>query len=345
MCILYDGDAAGMKASLRGIDLILKEGLNVKVVTFPEGEDPDSFAKSHSSSEVSEHLTKTAQDFLVFKAGLLMQDVGDNPVKKAAAIHEIVESIALVPDQVLRSLYIQQCARLLSVNEQALISEMNKVLRKQYRKKLGDDQPIPEELIPTEISPPQPTLEDVGTTPQERDLLRLLLAYGHERINVPVFDDEGNPAEDESTVAETMFELLALDDILFDEPLFREIYLDYRFATNTGNTIDAARYVAHERQDWRGTAIDLLTDRHVLSPNWKDRHKIHVKRESEQLYDAIEEAVDILKERRVDRMVRDRQEQLKSADHTAMMLLLAEIQRLNEAKMKLAKRTGRVVVG
>ena len=345
VCILYDGDAAGMKASLRGIDLILKEGLNVKVVTFPEGEDPDSFAKSHSSSEVSEHLTKTAQDFLVFKAGLLMQDVGDNPVKKAAAIHEIVESIALVPDQVLRSLYIQQCARLLSVNEQALISEMNKVLRKQYRKKLGDDQPIPEELIPTEISPPQPTLEDVGTTPQERDLLRLLLAYGHERINVPVFDDEGNPAEDESTVAETMFELLALDDILFDEPLFREIYLDYRFATNTGNTIDAARYVAHERQDWRGTAIDLLTDRHVLSPNWKDRHKIHVKRESEQLYDAIEEAVDILKERRVDRMVRDRQEQLKSADHTAMMLLLAEIQRLNEAKMKLAKRTGRVVVG
>jgi DNA primase len=350
VCILYDGDAAGMKASLRGIDLILKEGLNVKVVTFPEGEDPDSFAKSHSSSEVSDHLTKTAQDFLVFKAGLLMQDVGDDPVKKAAAIHDIVESIALVPDQVLRSLYIQQCGRMLQVPEQALISETNKVLRNQYRKKLGGPgegwgQPVPEELIPTEIAPPQPTLEDVGTTPQERDLLRLLLAYGHERINVPVLDDEGNPAVDESTVAETMFELLALDDILFDEPLFREIYLDYRFAANTGHSIDQAHYVAHERADWRGTAIDLLTERHVLSPNWKDRHKIHVKRESEQLYDAIEEAVDILKERRVDRMIRDRQEQLRTADDANMMILLAEIRAFTEVKQKLAKRTGRVVVG
>ncbi|MBK9176411.1 MAG: DNA primase [Flavobacteriales bacterium] len=350
VCILYDGDAAGMKASLRGIDLILKEGLNVKVVTFPEGEDPDSYAKSHSSSEVTAHLTSTAQDFLVFKAGLLMQDVGDDPVKKSAAIHDIVESIALVPDQVLRSLYIQQCGRMLGVQEQALISEMNKVLRKQYRKRLGGpgegrDLPEPDEFLASEIAPPQPTLEDIGTAPQERDLLRMLLSYGHQRINVPVLDDEGNPAEDETTVAELMFELLALDDILFDEPLFREIYLDYRFASNTGNTIDHTRYVAHEQEQWRSTAIDLLTDRHVLSPNWKARHKIHVKRESEQLYDALEEAVDILKERRVDRMIKDRQEQIKATDELGVMALLQEIVQLTEAKKKLAKRTGRVVVG
>lgn len=345
VCILYDGDAAGMKASLRGIDLVLKEGLNVKVVTFPEGEDPDSFAKSHSSSEVSDHLTRTAQDFLVFKAGLLMQDVGDDPVKKAAAIHDIVESIALVPDQVLRSLYIQQCSRLLGVNEQALISEMNKVLRRQYRKRLGDDQPVPEELIPAEIAPPQPTVEDLGTVPQERDLLRMLLSYGHERIQVPMLDEDGNTTDEETSVAELMFELLALDDILFDEPLFREIYLDYRHTSNLGQSVHTTRYVAHEHEHWRRMAIDLLTERHVLSPNWKARHKIHVKRESEQLYDALEEAVDILKERRVDRMIRDRQEQLRAADDAAMMLLLAEIQQLNEAKKKLAKKTGRVVVG
>ncbi|MBX2972766.1 MAG: DNA primase [Flavobacteriales bacterium] len=345
VAILYDGDAAGMKASLRGIDLVLKEGLNVKVVTFPEGEDPDSFAKSHSSSEVTAHLTDTAQDFLVFKAALLMQDVGDDPVKKAAAIHEIVESVALVPDLVLRSLYVQQCSRLLGVNEQALISEMNKVLRRQYRKKLGGDQPIPEEHLAPDIAAPQPTLEDVGTAPQERDLLRMLLSYGHERINVPVQDEAGNTTEEETSVAELMFELLALDDILFDEPLFREMYLDYRHASNLGTQIETSRYVTHEQENWRTTAIDLLTEKHVLSPNWKERHKIHVKRESEALYDALEEAVDILKERRVDRMIKERQEELKATDELGMIALLQEIMHLSEAKKRLAKKTGRVIVG
>lgn len=343
--ILYDGDAAGMKASLRGIDLILKEGLNVKVVTFPEGEDPDSYAKKHSSSEVSDHLTRNAQDFLVFKATLLMQDVGDDPVKKAAAIHEIVESIALVPDLVLRSLYVQQCSRLLQINEQALISEMNKVLRRQYRRQLGGDQPMPEEMLAPDVAPVQPTLEDLGTTPQERDLLRMLLSYGHERILVPFQNEDGTSTEDETSVAELMFELLALDDILFDEPIFREIYLDYRHTSNLGTAVDAQRYVGHEQEPWRSTAIDLLTERHVLSPNWKERHKIHVKRESETLFDALEEAVDILKERRVDRMIKERQEQLRTADDLGVMALLQEIMQLSEAKKRLAKKTGRVVVG
>ncbi len=345
VCILYDGDAAGMKASLRGIDLVLKEGLNVKVVTFPEGEDPDSFAKGHSSSEVTAHLTENAQDFLVFKASLLMADSGDDPVKKSAAIHEIVESVALVPDMVLRSLYIQQCSRLLGVNEQALISEMNKVLRKQYRKNQGGGQFVPEEHIATDIAPPQPTVEDVGTAPQERDLLRMLLSYGHERITVTFQNEDDTNEEEETSVAELMFELLALDDILFDEPLFLAIYLDYRHTSNLGTSVDAQRYVGHDSEDWRRTAIDLLTDKHLLSKNWKDRHKIHVKRESESLKDALEEAVDILKERRVDRMIKDRQENLKTADDLGVMAILQEIMQLTEAKKKLAKKTGRVVVG
>jgi len=345
VAILYDGDAAGMKASLRGIDLVLKEGLNVKVVTFPEGEDPDSFAKKHSSSEVTAHLTGNAQDFLVFKATLLMQEVGDDPVKKAAAIHEIVESVALVPDLVLRSLYIQQCSRLLQINEQALISEMNKVLRRQYRKKLGGDQALPEEHLAPEIAQPQPTLEEVGTAPQERDLLRMLLSYGHQRIKVPFEEEDGTKVEEETSVAELMFELLALDDILFDEPIFREMYLDYRHSTNLGQAVEGTRYVTHEQEHWRSTAIDLLTERHVLSPNWKERHKIHVKRESEVLYDALEEAVDILKERRVDRMIKERQEELRSADELGVMALLQEIMHLSEVKKRLAKKTGRVIVG
>ncbi|MDQ3101685.1 MAG: hypothetical protein M3R08_09895, partial [Bacteroidota bacterium] len=279
-------------------------------------------------------------------AGLLMSDVADDPVKKSAAIHEIVESIALVPDHILRSLYIQQCSRMLQVNEQALLSEMNKVLRKQYRKGLGEGPVVHEEKLAADIAPQQVQIEDLGTTPQERDLLRMLLAYGHERVMASFIDmDTEKPVEEETSVAELLFEMLAADDILFDEPIFRAIYLDYRHTSNLGKAVDASRYIGHEQEDWRKTAIDLISEKHVLSPNWSARHKIHVKRESETLYNAVEEAVDILKERRLDRIIRSLQQNLNSIEGDDLILVLGQIMEFNRKKLQLAKKTGRVVVG
>ncbi|MCB9194005.1 MAG: DNA primase [Flavobacteriales bacterium] len=343
--ILYDGDPAGIKASLRGIDLILAEGLGVKVVLFPEGEDPDSFTRGHSSSEVATFLQEKASDFLVFKAGLLMADTEGDPVRKAGAIHAIVESIAHVPDQVLRSLYVKECARTLDVNEQALIAELNKVLRKRYREQLGHPDAATERLDPV-VAPVQPAPDAApNTAAQERDLLRMLLNYGHERIVVPFQNEDGSTSEEETTVAETMFMLLAVDDILFDEPLFRELYLDYRHASNLGAGPDASHYTSHEKQSWRELAIDLLTEKHDLSPNWRGKHRIHVNHEKDRLFDAMEEGIDILRERRVDRMIREKQEALRNeTDMGTVHTVLAEIQALNEAKRSLAKRTGRVVV-
>ncbi|MBK6369192.1 MAG: hypothetical protein IPF64_05035 [Flavobacteriales bacterium] len=122
-------------------------------------------------------------------------------------------------------------------------------------------------------------------------------------------------------------------------------YSDYRHASNLGTTVDAQRYIGHEQEGWRTTAIDLLTEKHVLSANWKDRHKIHVKRESEALYDALEEAVDILKERRVDRMLAAFDQRIQVAEYDEQRELLSEKNRMLQVKMKLAKKTGRVVVG
>ena len=343
--ILYDGDPAGIKASLRGIDLILAEGLSVKVVLFPDGDDPDSFARKRSSSDITAFLKDNAKDFLVFKADLLVRETEGDPVRKAAAIHELVESLALVQDHVLRSLYVQQCSRMLEVSEQALVSELNKVLRRNYRKRIGGDAPLQEEVISPDVAPPQQEVEVLGTKPQERDLLRMLLSYGHTRITVPVQSESGEANDEEMSAAELMFMLLAVDDIGFDEPIFQSIYLDYRHKTNLGEPVEGTRYTGHEDESWRGLSIDLLTDRHVLSPNWKGKHKIHVTREDEQLRDAIEEGVDILKERRVDRMIREKQEQLKTTDDLNTLIILQEIQALNEVKKSLAKRTGRVVVG
>ncbi len=344
--ILYDGDAAGIKASLRGIDLIIAEGLSVKVVVFTDGDDPDSFARKHSSSRIEAFLKESAKDFLVFKADLLVKEAGDDPVRKAAAIHELVESIALVPDLVLRSLYVKQCAGMLDVAEQALVSEVNKVLRRAYRRHLGGDAPVVEELQSPAPAAPQPQVEDLGTTPQERDLLRMLITYGHERVTVPMQEEDGTSSEEELSIAELMFQSLAMDDITFDEPLFQAIYRDYSFAHKMGETVVPARYIGNGNQEWRQLCIDLLTDRYILSPNWEAKHKIHVTHERDQLLDAVEQALNMLKERRVDRMLKEKQEQLKEfTDEADVEMALRTLVALQEAKKAFAKVTGRVVVG
>ncbi|MBS1545950.1 MAG: DNA primase [Bacteroidetes bacterium] len=344
--ILYDGDAAGIKASLRGIDLVIAEGLNVKIVAFPDGDDPDSFARKHSSGEIADFIQDAAKDFLAFKADLLVKDAGNDPVKKAAAIHELVESIALVPDHVLRSLYVKQCAGLLDISEQALVSELNKVLRRGVRKRLGDDAPLLEEIVPNPVAPPQPVQEETGFTPQERELMRMLIKYGHERIIVPMQEEDGSASEEELSVAELMFQSLAYDEIDFSDPLFATIYRDYSFAHKTGTEVRPARYIGNENEEWRKLSIDLLTDRHVLSPNWKTKHKIHVVQEQDQLLDAVEHSMNVLKERHLDRMLRDTQEKLKTVvDDAEMESVMRELMRLQDTKVAFAKVTGRQVVG
>jgi DNA primase len=340
--ILYDGDPAGIKASLRGIDLILAEGLNVKVVLFPEGDDPDSFAKKHEPHEIIEFLTTKAQDLIVFKTGLLLEDAQNDPVKKAALIHDIVNSIAQIPDQVLRSLYVKECSNLLEIGEQALLSELNKALRNNLRKQSGYPQELPP---PIEVPTPTPVQEikDLGTMPQERDLLRMLMNYGNETILAPI---DGTDEEEEMTVAALMFELLAVDDIHFDDPVLLEIYLDMRHRTNLDQDAGAGYYSTHENGAWRNVAIELLAEKHELSGNWLERHKIHVVREKDRLLAAVEEGVHILKERRVDRMLREIQDRLKDCtDESKQKDLLMDQMRLIEAKKALAKETGRVVVG
>lgn len=344
--ILYDGDAAGMKASLRGIDLILKEGLSVKVVAFPDGDDPDSFARKHGSSEIEEYLGQAAKDFLVFKADLLVAEAGEDPVRKAAAIHELVESIALVPDHVLRSLYVKQCAKLMDVAEQALVSELNKVLRKAYRKRTGG-QEMPEEQVDPALVAPQPQpQEELGTIPMERDLLRILLMHGQKEIEVETLDADDQAMMETYTVAGFIFQSLATDGIELEEPRCSGIYLDYRKAMNSGETVTAQRYINSSNEEWRDLAIELLAERHVLSPNWSTMHKIHVVLEEEQLRSAVLQCINMLKERRVDRLLRLKQDELKAAgDDADLMRVLSELKALQDVKKAFAEVTGRVVVG
>ncbi|MEM9024984.1 MAG: DNA primase, partial [Bacteroidota bacterium] len=179
--ILFDGDPAGIKASFRGIDLILEEGLNVKVVLFPEGEDPDSFARKSDQEEMQEFLRQNAKDFLVFKTDLLLQDTEGDPIKKAQLIREIVESIARIPDFIARSVYVKECSNLLDVPEKALVSELNKIRRKNFNKanKEALPEPPPEPEAPAED--PQKWKHGIAVVQQQMDDSHFLM-FGRIRM-------------------------------------------------------------------------------------------------------------------------------------------------------------------
>lgn len=159
--VLYDGDAPGIKASLRGIDLLLQEGLNIKVVLLPDGEDPDSFAKSRSAESFTRYIKEHETDFIRFKTQLLLEDAGEDPIKRAAIISNIVESISLIPDAIVRSVYVQECSRLLQIDEQILLSELNKRRQKRAEQQFSRERYNQERQSAAPTGTPQTT----GTTP------------------------------------------------------------------------------------------------------------------------------------------------------------------------------------
>lgn len=340
--ILYDGDPAGIKASLRGIDLILGEGLTVKVVLFPDGEDPDSYARTRPSSEVLDFIAKAAKDFIVFKADMLVREAEGDPVKKAAAIHEIVASIALVPDHVLRSLYLQQCSKLLGVQEQALISEMNKVLRQQYRKKVGGDEVAPEMLAP-EVASPQQELQDLGTQPQERELLRLLLQYGHVPISQYFAEFSADAEAQTVTIADWIFQELEEDDLKLHDQMVNTAFGEYKGQVEAEPESRLRHFIENPSQELKSFVLELVTERHQLD-DWQ-RRKIHVIHERDQLRETVVRALRRYKERYVDVLLLDKSEAIKTADVIDCEILMKEKIALEKFRSSLAQDSGRVSVG
>jgi DNA primase len=194
--ILYDGDEAGIKASFRGIDMILEEGLNVRVVLFPDGEDPDSFARKHRPQEVDDFIKASSADFITFKTGLLLKETGDDPVRKSSLIKEMLNSISLIPDVITRTEYIKECGRLMNISEQTLINELNKILSKKVFSRQSsavsrETAPEPTEYIAEKQIPVE---EDIFES-QEKELIRLLLQYSDTEIVFQMEDENDERPE------------------------------------------------------------------------------------------------------------------------------------------------------
>ncbi len=357
--ILYDGDAAGIKASLRGTDMLLEEGLNVKVLLFPDGNDPDSYIKTFGASAFKEYLSKHKEDFVFYKTNILLKDTGGDPIKRAEVIREVVQSIALIPDEIKVSVYLKQCSTLLDIEERVLLSELNKIridtAKAKDRKEANQaanqaaaasapdlDEFIPAEMLAAmqaegialpEVSKPKVISSELL---MEREFVRVLLNYGRELVTW-----EGN-----GDVPVAPFLLASLSDVELVDPACKLIVEEFKKQAEKYQVPEAKFFFAHENVEVSALAVDSLANRYDISPNWNDdKRKIFVPEEKDQLKDLVNQLIFRLKKNKIEQQIHQIREELKTvqdADETSM--LLTKYQMLKEGEKLLGSLLGNTVV-
>jgi DNA primase len=346
--ILYDGDSAGIKASFRGIDMILKEGMNVRVLLFPDGDDPDSFSRKHSSEEIQAFISSNARDFISFKTSLLLEDAGNDPVKRAALIRNMVESIALIPDGISRSVYVQECSRLMGMSEQVLLQELNKVIVANFKKEKKSD--VPEEIPVLDELPadgvPQESLGGFSIEHQEKDLIRILLHYGERPIEITIVNEDGHEEKHPVSVAEYIISNLESDDIVLESPVYANIYSEYVQLIGKETLPQATDFTQHHDQQISGESSAILISPYSLSENWQ-RHFIYPETEDMHLRKAAKDCVFRLKLKRIQRIIIDLTKELEAAvnDHDKYDALLQEKIMLDKARAEISRYFGTVISG
>ena len=300
--VLFDGDAAGIKAAIRGIDLVLKGGLNVRIVLLPDQEDPDSFSRKMGSSEFKKFLVDHTKDFISFKIDLYAKDSSADPIKKAEAIRDIVTSISLIPDPIKRSVYIQETSQLLKIQESVLLSELNKIVISDRRKKVEDQsrdgRRNEEAPLVDEIS--QSTKTDINTIVrlQEKESMRLLLNYAESH-----YDDQRL----------LDFMLTELEDVEFADPIYKGIYEAFKMGAARGEVLDTLYFMEHGSDEVKQTVADLTTARYETSKHWSDKYHIFFPHEREVIHDLAYSNVLRLKFRLIQKLTEDNLAQMKQA--------------------------------
>ncbi|SIN70431.1 DNA primase [Algoriphagus halophilus] len=301
--VLYDGDSAGIKASLRGIDLLLEGGLNVKAVVFPDGEDPDSYSRKVGSQAFQDYLAQNSRDFIGFKIGLYKDEFVKNPIRKAEVIREVIQSIGKIPDPIIRSVYAKEAATLLEVEEDVIHTELNKSLLKTQKDHYNQQQdpPIPEtgfeEFLPTEERTPFSDILKV----QEREMVRLLINYGWETLD-----------QEELHLCDYL--LAETQDLEFETPVYEKILLTYRQILRRGEVPSVDLFIRQKDEEMRQEIIDLVTPRHEVSNHWHERHQIFINTESDNLSLTGFKSILRLKRRVVQKMMEEAKQKIKSAE-------------------------------
>ena len=265
LTLIFDGDAAGIKAAFRGIDIALKEDLNLRVVALPEGEDPDSFSKKLAPADLKEYIEKNEEDFITFKTQFLLNDAGDDPIKRAQVIKDIVQSISVVPDPVKRSVFVQKASNILKIDEKALYDEMQKIVAKRLKHKTVK---VEDKNFPARKTPTLPEYVDSTAVPEEEELIYYILRYGekeYERRPTP----EGGFVK--ISVAEFIVTELQNEELEFKNTMYKKIFEETKKLLILGKPVKYDFFVNHPEPEIQKVAADILSREYPISKIWERR--------------------------------------------------------------------------
>ena len=350
--VMYDGDSAGQHASLRGIDMILKEGLNVRVVLLPVEHDPDSFARSHSAEEVREYIKQNSQDFISFKAKLLLADAGNDISKRGDVIRDITGSIAEIPDAIQRSLYIKECAKIMDISA----DDLTRDVAKQRMNALGDKEAS--EFIQREgrrywkRQEETPQSEDnliignlnIGSSLEsiEKELIYYLVVHGAKNYEFK----EGRKLIP-MNVAETIIDEMSMDNIRFRNEAYNKIYDIYREARTVGRIPQPDEFTSHDDIAVCDAVTDLLfiDDQYSISEIWTKK-EVHTTTESEVLAMGVPKAIELFKTKVITGMLAELQTRLadENLSEEEQLEIASKMAQLNRLKVILAKKTNRCTI-
>lgn len=337
--ILFDGDAAGIKASLRGIDLLLEEGLNIQVLLLPNGEDPDSFARKHNSAFFIDYVKANATDFLRFKTNLLLHEAGNNPVMRASLVLDIVRSIAVIPSQVVRAEYVKECSSLLKVEEALLYHEINKLKSAEKQKGISQS---------TAVAPPEKVEvanQSKGNEPEyrfqkeERCILQTLLRFGHQDMRTKAEKQQNAPF---MSIAQFIIDDIQNDGLEFQDPIHQAILKEYQQQLKDEHFNAEKHFLYHANIQIAQLATDLLTEKYTLS-------KIHTKLkhqppDEDKLSELVNRVMYEFKNAVLLDIIKDKLQCMKVASEEKnterLEQLMEELKELDIIKRELAKELG-----
>jgi DNA primase len=364
--LLFDGDKAGVKAALKGVDLVLKEGLNVRVVVLPEGEDPDSYARSHSADQIREYITTNQKDFITFKSSLYAAEVARDPIRKGELIADIINSIALIPSKVQRSVFIKECSRIMDIGEDILVGE---VVRKSVGALYGAEA---KEFVGRARAQMQAEARETekavtlgnnkagsSMTELEREITGYLIKYGHLTLTYR----EGKMTAS-FNVAESIFEALDGDDVYFQDPRYRALVACYKgqmAELGLGVKVPEHYFIEIDNPEASSAAVDILTegDNHKQSAIWKrrdggaaleDSEKERTRRQNEELVrlgKVIPKAIILYKSKAIESIISQLNERLASlgeGDEMEEVQILEAIGKLNIERNNIAHKTDRNIL-
>lgn len=364
--VLYDGDSAGIKAAFRAIDLFVENGLNVKIVLFPDDEDPDSYCRKLPQDDFKAYITDKAENFILFKTHLLLEDAKDDPFKRSALIKEIINTISLIPDNIEKAAYIQQCSSILNMKEEILNNHLTKLLREKYFKKNKEgsketniptnDQAPPDDLflpddgssyISNEKAKKQIIEETFPDEAQERNIISILLNYGEKQTTQTTIGENGEKEDINYLIAAYLVGDIVSDNLSFDNKLYQNIFDIYKnYIFEQGNLPELNVFTNNQDSEIQKLATTLLINNYSVSDLWEKKWKIIIPNpeSEEKLNQNVKESLLSFKLNKLERKINSIEEKLKEDDdYDNQLILISEQKILKKLKQIISSELNRIV--